>query len=239
MASLFDKITTLINAQVSDLLGQNPQSPLARIKLNAEDAEKNPRASLRTFQQRLDEALRYEDELQAKIEALMQQALDLDGQVDRLLRAGDELTARRVQGQLNMKQQQLAIAESELRDHRLLSRHLMQEMRALENALEAQDGAAGGRKAGGVRIPVDGVASAGNAAGKSILGTVSDRFSETRSSIESRFGSAPAAGESAKRYDRFEVIDEEPDPRRAKPQKHPKDDMNARLSRLSKPDDES
>ena len=33
MSNLFDKISTLVNAQVNDLLGRNPQSPLARIRL--------------------------------------------------------------------------------------------------------------------------------------------------------------------------------------------------------------
>ena len=131
MSDLFDKIATLVNAQVNDFLGRNPRSPLARIQFNAEEAEKNPRRSVQSLRRRLAEAIAYEDELQARIETLTQAALELDRQVDGRLRSGDELAARRLQGQLNMKRQQLTIAESELHDHRVLTQHLMQEMTTL------------------------------------------------------------------------------------------------------------
>ena len=139
MSSLFDKIATLVNAQVNDLLGKNPTSPLARIRLNADEAEKNPRDSAAALRRRLDEAVDFEEVLQDKIDALMGEAADLDAQIDVSVRQGDEFGARRLQGQLNIKQQQLTIAESELRDHRALSRHLMQEMRNLEAALDERD----------------------------------------------------------------------------------------------------
>ena len=135
MSSLFDKINTLVNAQVNDLLGRNPKSPLARIKLKAEEAEKNPGRSVQSLRQRLEEAIDYEDDLQAKNDSLMREAADLDQQVDRILQAGDEFGARRLQNQLNLKQQQLTIAESELRDHRLLTQHMMQEMATLRDGI--------------------------------------------------------------------------------------------------------
>lgn len=239
MSSLFDKISTLINAQVNDFLGRNPRSPLARIKLDAEEAEKNPRRSVQSLRQRLEEALAYEDELQAKIETLMQQALELDGRVDAMLRSGDEFAARRVQGQLNMKQQQLTIAESELRDHRLLTQHLMQEMTTLEMALDNQarrtKTSSSRRSPGGsTRIPIEGVDSAQD---KSVF----DKLNETRSSLENLLNNSPvpAAPEVSERYDKFDIVDEVPDPRQPKPRARNKDDMKSRLSRLSKPDEDN
>jgi len=148
MSDFFEKIATLVNAQVNDILGKNPKSPLARIKLNAADAEKNPKRSARALRQRLDEALEYEDTLEAKVQALMNEAMELDKEVDGLLRAGDKTGARRRQEQLNMKQRQLAIAESELRDHRRVTRHLLQELGGLEGALQA-----GPRRPAAPRIP--------------------------------------------------------------------------------------
>ena len=38
MSDLFEKISTLIHAQLNDFMGKNPRSPLSRIKLNAEEA---------------------------------------------------------------------------------------------------------------------------------------------------------------------------------------------------------
>ena len=167
MSDLFDKISTLVNAQINDVLGKNPRSPLARIRLDAEGAEDNPRRSARILRQRLDEAIDYEDALQARIDQRMREVVELDKLVDEMLRSGDEYSAQRLQGQLNMKQQQLAIAESELHEHRLMTQHLMQELGALEMALESQHGReraqGGGASAasGRTRIPIDGAASGG------------------------------------------------------------------------------
>ena len=138
MSDLFDKISTLINAQLNDFLGKNPRSPLSRIRLDADEAEENPQRSARSLRQRLDEAIDYEDELQARIDQRMREVVELDKLVDEMLGSGDEYSAQRLQGQLNMKQQQLTIAESELRDHRLMTQHLMQELGALELALDSQ-----------------------------------------------------------------------------------------------------
>lgn len=235
MSNLFDKIATLVNAQVNDLLGRNPKSPLARIQFNAEEAEKNPRRSVQSLRRRLEEATAYEDELQAKIETLMQEALALDQQVDGRLRSGDELAARRLQGQLNMKRQQLTIAESELRDHRVLTQHLMQEMRTLEMALDSHDRRAETAASSSVSIPIEGIDSARP---PSVFDTVSDKLNQTRSTLENLLDNSPvpAAPEISKRYEGFDIVDEAPDPRQPKPRRSNKDDMNARLSRLSKPD---
>ena len=138
MDSLFDKLSTLVNAQLNEYLGRNPKSPLSRIRLDAEEVENNPRRTVKSIRDRLEEAMSYEDEIQAKIDKLTQEAIQLDEQVDAMIKANDEFGSRRVQGQLNMKQQQLSIAESELRDHRTLTQHLMQEMTTLEMALDNQ-----------------------------------------------------------------------------------------------------
>lgn len=242
MSDLFDKISTLVNAQFNDLLGRNPRSPLARVKLNADQAQKNPGQSARSMRQRLEEAIEYEDELQARIDERMRAVVELDKLVDEMLRSGDERSAQRLQGQLNMKQQQLTIAESELRDHRLMTRHLMQELSTLENALENQAG--GGRGAastpeGRRRIPIDGVGDASGQAGdvrKSLFDAASRKFDETRANLESLLDSSPPARpERPQPPQRFEIVDEAPDPRKPKPRKKAEADMKARLSRLSKP----
>jgi len=238
MSDLFDKISTLINAQFNDLLGRNPRSPLARIRLNAEDADKNPRHSARSLRQRLEEAIEYEDELQAAVDERMRAVVELDKLVDEMLSSGDRSSAERLQGQLNMKQQQLTIAESELHDHRLLTRHLMRELSALESALDNQERRAS--STGRRRIPLDGAASTGGMGGsakKTVLDAVTERFEETRANLENLLGNTPepAPPERARRYQKFEIIDEEPDPRRPKPPKNDAPDMSDRLSRLSKP----
>lgn len=250
MPDLFEKISTLINAQLNDVLGRNPRSPLARIKLDTEAAGNNPQRSARSLRQRLEEAIEYEDVLQAKIDERLREMAELDKLVDEVVRSGDKFSAQRLQGQLNMKQQQLTIAESELHDHRLVTQHLMQELGALEMALDSQQrrerAQGGGASSGGgrTRIPIDGVASSGRPGGsadRSLLDTMSERFEETRANLESLLTNSPTSDSAERRggIQRFEIVDEEPDPRRPKPRKKTDEpDMNARLSRLSKPSDE-
>ena len=240
MASLFDKISTLVNAQVNDLLGKNPRSPLARYRLNAEEADKNPRGTALTLRQRLDEAVDYEDELQAKVDGIVQEALALDEQVDEMLRSGDEFGARRLQGQLNMKQQQLTIAESELQDHRLVTQHLMREMAALDSALDSRERRERSQSTSADspsrrRIPVEGSASEGT-----LLGAVSGKLNDARENLENLITkpSAPDPPAKPRRYDKFDVVDEAPDPRQPKPHKKDANEMKGRLSRLSRPPEE-
>ena len=244
MSDLFDKISALINAQFSDLLGRNPRSPLARIRLNAEDADKNPRQSAHSLRQRLEEAIEYEDELQAAVDERMRAVVELDKLVDEMLRSGDQFSAQRLQGQLNMKQQHLSIAESELRDHRLMTRHLLQELQTLEMALDNQarrnqaQPSASARK---TRIPIDGVGSPDKQRAtvkRSIMDAVTSKFDETRANLENLLDNAPVPERASRPrgIQRFEIVDEEPDPRQPKPRKKDEPDMNARLSRLSKPD---
>jgi len=245
MDSIFDKLSTLVNAQLNDFLGRNPKSPLARIRLDTEEAENNPRRTVQSLRQRLDEAMNYEDEIQAKIDKLTQDVIQLDEQVDAMVKSGDEFAARRVQGQLNMKQQQLSIAESELRDHRTLTQHLMQEMTTLEMALDSQQKAqstssSSSSQGSGTRIPVDGVENDEPQAGRNVMDSVSNKFNETRSSLENLLNNSPVpkAPEVSKRFENFDIVDEVPDPRTPKSKKKDSGDMNQRLSRLSKPDDD-
>ena len=247
MSSLFDKIATLVNAQVNDLLGKNPTSPLARIRLNADEAEKNPRDSAGALRRRLDEAVGFEEVLQDKIDVLMREAADLDAQIDASVRQGDEFGARRLQGQLNSKQQQLTIAESELRDHRALTRHLMQEMRTLETALDERDrqlrsaSPANKQSQRRTRIPVDGTGLRARVGDQPIVNAVSDKLDEARDGLENLINRDRAPSQSPKappRSSRFIVVDEEPDPRQPKARKKNAGDMNRRLSRLSKPQDD-
>ena len=250
MSDIFDKISTLINAQLNDFLGKNPKSPLARIQLNADAAEKNPQQSAQSLRQRLEEAIEYEDELQARIDERMRAVVELDKLVDDMLRSGDEMSAQRLQNQLNMKQRHLNIAESELQDHRLLTRHLMQELATLETALDRQEreqrsqGAQPSSSTGGTRIPIAGVSLPGSRADnvkRTILDTMSNKFDETRAGLENMLDSSPAPPrqEGPRGLQRFEIVDEEPDPRKPKPRKKDAPDMNARLSRLSKPPEDN
>lgn len=227
MSSLFDKLSVLLNAQVNELMGRNPRSPLARIRLNAKETATNPHRSAEQLRARLEEAMRYEDELQAKIDKLMGEALDLDEQVDATLGAGDSFGSRRLQTQLNLKQQQLAIAESELRDHQLVTRHLMQELVALEATLDEH-----ARRS--AQIPVDEATGSASQTAKAIVRDATDKLNETLDALDVRL---PNPRTPEPRPTRYQIVEEAPDPNSPKPQGKDASVMNRRLSRLSRPDD--
>lgn len=227
MSSLFDKLSVLLNAQVNELMGRNPRSPLARIRLNAQETAANPRRSTEQLRARLEEAVEYEEDLQARIDKLMGEALDLDEQVDAALGASDTFGSRRLQTQLNLKQQQLSIAESELRDHRLVTRHLMQELVALEFTLDEHER----RRA---CIPVDEPATSAGQAAKAFARDAADKLNETLDALDVRLPNPEAA---KPRPTRYQIVEETPDPNSPKPQGKDASAMNQRLSRLSNPDD--
>lgn len=252
MDSFFDKINTLINAQLNEFLGRNPKSPLARIKLDTNNPDANPKRTVQSLRQRMNEALEYEDELAAKIQKLMQEAVTLDEEADRMVKSGDEFSARRAVSALQMKQQQVSIAESELRDHRLLTQHLMQEMTSLEMALDnqernAQQSAAQTppteKSSSRFRIPVDGGDNIKDSENirvnsreeSSIKDTISDAINDTRSTLENLLKNSPVP-KPADILERFDIVDEVPDP--AKKDKKNSDDIEGRMARLSKPDDD-
>ena len=228
MSSLLDKLSILVNAQVNELLGRSPRSPLARLPLYQRESAANPRHAAAQLRQRLEEAISYEDELQAKIDRLLQEAMDIDEQVDSALQAGDSVTSRRLQGQLNAMQQQLGIAESELQDHRLVTRHLMQELNELDFALDEQE-----RR--GARIPVQDAEPDSRVSPASVLESAANRFNQALSGMD---GSQPKPPAPEPKPTRFQIVDEAPDPRQPKPQGKDASDMNKRLSRLSGADDD-
>ncbi|MCY3572945.1 MAG: hypothetical protein OXG92_03125 [Chloroflexi bacterium] len=227
MSSFIDKLSVLLNAQVNELLGRNSNSPLARIRLNANEPATNPRRSAQQLRARLEEAVGYEDKLQARIDKLMDEALDLDEQVDAALGAGDSYNSRRLQTQLNLKQQQLAIAESELREHRLVTRHLMKELVALEATLGEQEMQS-------ARVTVEEAGRSASQSAKAIARDAADKFNETLGALGTRLPSAKSA---QPRPTRYQIIEEAPDPNSPKPQGKDAKVMNKRLSRLSRPDD--
>ncbi len=229
MSSLFDKLSVLLNAQVNELLGRNPRSPLTRIRLNEKESAANPRRSAAQLRARLEEAVQYEDDLQAKIDKLMQEALDLDEQIDVALGTGDSIESRWLQTRLNLKQQQLSIAESELREHQLVTRQLMQELTTLEATLDEHEKRS-------ARIPVEGVtASTGNSA-TAFARDAADKLQETLDSLDIRLPSTKAAKPHPTRY---QIVEEAPDPNSPKPQGKDANLMKQRLSRLSRPDDDN
>ncbi len=248
MSNLFDKLSTLVNAHVNDLRDQAPGSPFARRAGKAADEPSDPHATARRLRQRLEKAFEREDLLEAKIKARQQRLRKLNQGVDDMIRNGYEAEARRMQNELNSIVRELEIAESDLSEHRMVSRNLLQELNTLEGLLERTlppSSRPKGRRQDSrspIKIPVAGAQTAakdGESGEKTILDSVSGKLNEARAGLGSLFNEAPKHDKKPRRqrFQRYEIIDEEPDPRAPKKREPKGPDMNDRLSRLSKGDD--
>jgi hypothetical protein len=117
----------------------------------------------------------------------------------------------------------------------------MQEMTTLEMALDSQKRASQAppetspnRK---VSIPVD---DADSQPDDTVIDVVTGKLQQARDSLDHLLNNSPvpSASDVSERFENIDIIDEVPDPRQPKSRKSDAD-MARRLSRLSKPDDET
>lgn len=127
MADLFRKLNTLVKAKVSDVLTDltsgMPRIPGASRSLNRD---------VHALRERINQAIEYEDTLQAKIKSLQEEIAQLDQQADDAVKQGNEALARHLVEQMQRTQQRLQMAESDLRAHQLVAQELIQKVNLLE-----------------------------------------------------------------------------------------------------------
>ena len=134
MANLWEKLNTVIRANLNDLVSDNP---LKRDRDKPTDTpEKHLERDLPQVQKRMREALQHEDDLQKKIDEFYADIARLDKQADEAVERGDDQAARQFINQLQNTQRQLEFSEAELREHQLLTRQLLQQADALEIAVQ-------------------------------------------------------------------------------------------------------
>jgi hypothetical protein len=111
--SWLEKLNTLVRASINDFtaeVGSRIPTPTLRSK----DLENEVEA----LRERVNEALAYEDKLEAQIRQLEDKAVDLDRAADASLLKGDEARARRFLQEMRRVQHQIAIFEADLKQHR-------------------------------------------------------------------------------------------------------------------------
>lgn len=136
MARLFSKLNTLLRASIEGLLEDDLRLPRGR-----RDAPRGKALNreIEALRREINTALDYEDELQTRIDALHQDASDLDLQADNALLARQEEAARQALAQLKRTEQQIAMLEADLAQHRQHVAALMDRVNMLEGlAAEAQ-----------------------------------------------------------------------------------------------------
>ncbi len=133
MARLFSKINTLLRARVEDFLEEDLRLPRGRrSERRAVPGSKALSREIEALRREIEAALDYEDDLQTRIDALRQDASDLDLQADNALLAYQEELARRSLEQLKRTEQQIAMLEADLAQHRQHAAALMDRVNLLE-----------------------------------------------------------------------------------------------------------
>ena len=129
MSDFFKKLNVLVRASLNDVLSDARQ-PLASHRLG-NDVEHE----IGALRQRINEALDYEDSLMQRVQQLQSEVNRLDEQVDKTVEQGADETARRLLVDLERNQQRLAMAESDLKAHRLVTQELITRVNELDAAV--------------------------------------------------------------------------------------------------------
>lgn len=129
MSNFLRKLNVLVRASLNEVLNEVAQPP-------ATSRPGSPiSGDVEAMRQRINEALDYEDELVGRVETLQADVVRLDGEADDAVAGGRDAVARQMVGDLQRAQQRLAMAESDLRQHRLVTQELITRVNELEAAV--------------------------------------------------------------------------------------------------------
>ncbi len=135
MDDFFKKLNVLVRAGINDLLGDEREGGRRSRALRLDALGKDVDREIAALRARINQALDYEDELRARVSDLQAQAARWDEQVDALILRGDDDAARRAAEQLQLVRQRASMAESDLREHQLVTQELILRVNELEAAV--------------------------------------------------------------------------------------------------------
>jgi phage shock protein A len=130
MNDFFRKLNVLVKSSLNELLDSEGEARRPRISPDKLGGD------VRMLRQRVDDALKYEDELAARVDSLQTEVERRDQQADEAMAQGQEDNARRHVEELQRLQNRLAMAESDLREHRLVTQELISRVNQLEAVVD-------------------------------------------------------------------------------------------------------
>jgi phage shock protein A len=136
MTDFFKKLNVLVKASVNDLLGDERAIGGARRKpLTPDKLGKDVDREIASLRQRINEALDYEDQLQARVQTLQAEVAKWDQQADDAVAQSEDSAARYAVEQMQRAQQHLAMAEADLHDHQTVTQELIFRVNELDAAV--------------------------------------------------------------------------------------------------------
>lgn len=179
MSDFIKKLNVLVRASLNDVLQEVSQPRPAGWPGDKVERE------VGTLRQRINEALDYEDELVKRVQQLQAETQRLDQEVDEAVSGGRDDAARPLVADLNRAQQRLAMAESDLRQHRLVTQELITRVNELDAAVADARRAQENEEAGGSEQPApdDTLERAGRAI-TAVLQEMRDKIAEMSETLD-------------------------------------------------------
>lgn len=131
MNDFFKKLNVLVKASLNELVDAQ-----GRPHLSFGQRQPDVERQLQMLRQRVDDALKYEDELVARVTTLQAEVERWDIQADEAVAQGSDDSARRAVDELQRGQQRLAMAEADLREHRIVTQELISRVNQLEAVVD-------------------------------------------------------------------------------------------------------
>lgn len=261
MPSFFNKLNTLVQSQINSIVDpvDEKTSRSRRKALARHDIRNGLETNVAELRKRVNEALEYQDQMQAKINALYQESAEWDRKADDAVQDGREGDARFAIERVQQAQREIEMMEADLREHQYLTQELISQVNTLDGVVTEARHAADGDNAPANDTEAGDI----DRIGQQIVQTLDDTRQRLSDLVSNYTTQATGQEPSGKPYPKPEQTSQpyrperkrqvpivEPDddidnpstPTRAQPRNHPvdsrkvDDDLSARLARLSKPE---
>lgn len=133
MDDFFKKLNVLVKTRIGDVLGEAPAE--IRRRLNTVRLGDDLDREVAILRGRINDALSFEEGLQKRVKELQAEVERWDQEADQAVAAEDDVASRYAINQVQVAQQRLAAAESDLRDHQLVTEELIMRVNTLEAAV--------------------------------------------------------------------------------------------------------
>ena len=127
MSDFFKKLNVLIKASLNDIVSSDAGTSRPPARLG-----KNLDVDVEALRERVNDAVRYEDEIKAQIGQLEAEAARLDSQADEAVARSDDAGARYAIEQMRRAEQRITLAQSDLREHQRATQELMERVNMLD-----------------------------------------------------------------------------------------------------------
>lgn len=234
--SFFGKLSTLVQAHINNVIDPiDEQTSKSRKKaLSRQDIRGGLQKDVTLLRQRVNDALEYEGELQAKADKLYAEIAEWDEKANQAVAAERENDARFALGRMQQAQRELEMIEADLQEHRTITQELISQVNMLDSTIQAAEGE-----------DDEQATSSNENTAEDIGAQIVKQLDNTRQNLSNLISEYTAK---VTNQDDGQVnipVENKPTERtrRSRPVQHPvntskvDDEYSARLSRLSKPDD--